>query len=149
MIARPLNLGDGHDLDPTDTELQMIDPTEATAILGEHALVVEGFSLIAYDTEQFMSHFYHWWGEIIFGAWRVISTLSSTSTSPSFITRVLLPVWTTRTADPVHGTELRCPAHNWPEMEGSSWTQRGVHAGYLSIHKHREFGPMGGSSHAE
>ncbi|KAG6863500.1 hypothetical protein C0991_005387, partial [Blastosporella zonata] len=108
IIARPLDRGDGRDLNPTDRvcfhdyswivfswalnkELQIIDPIEATTILGDHALVVEGFSLIVTDTDQFMSHFYHFWGEIMLGAWRVISTLSSTSTSPSFITRVLLP----------------------------------------------------------
>ncbi|KAG6899714.1 hypothetical protein C0993_007641 [Termitomyces sp. T159_Od127] len=97
IIARPLDMGPDRDLSPTDKELQIIDPGEATKILGEQALVVEGFTLIAYDNEQFMSHFYHWWGEIILGAWRVYSALTGPYLSarytavPSFASRILLP----------------------------------------------------------
>ncbi|KAG6879082.1 hypothetical protein C0992_005290 [Termitomyces sp. T32_za158] len=58
IIARPLDMRPDQDLSPTDQELQIIDPEEATKILGEQALVVEGFTLIAYDTEQFMSHIF-------------------------------------------------------------------------------------------
>ncbi|KAG5729540.1 hypothetical protein E4T56_gene15647 [Termitomyces sp. T112] len=97
IIARPLDMGPDRDLSPTDKELQFIDPSEAATILGEQALTVEGFTLIAYDTEQFMHHFYHWWGEIILGAWRVYSALTGPSlsardtTAPSFASRILLP----------------------------------------------------------
>ncbi|KAF8067951.1 hypothetical protein FPV67DRAFT_1669816 [Lyophyllum atratum] len=94
MIARPLDMGAGHDLEPTDKELRFITPAEAKELLGGMALVVEGFSLILYDTEQFMNHFYHWWGEIIFGAWRVYSALPGylkEKTVPPFPSRVLLP----------------------------------------------------------
>ncbi|KAG6910721.1 hypothetical protein DXG01_008252 [Tephrocybe rancida] len=97
IIARPLNMGPGQDLDPTDRELQFIHPSDASKILGEHAIIIEGSSMIVYDTDQFMNHFYHWWGEIMLGAWRVSSALRSTATlavdgtQPFFMSRVLLP----------------------------------------------------------
>ncbi|KAG6811188.1 hypothetical protein H0H92_008628 [Tricholoma furcatifolium] len=91
ILSRPLDIGPGRDLDPTDVELQIINPTEAKEILGESALALKGFTLIAYDTEQFMNHFYHWWGEIILGAWRVYSAVVGTSSASSFASRVLLP----------------------------------------------------------
>ncbi|KAG5643030.1 hypothetical protein DXG03_001642 [Asterophora parasitica] len=58
MIARPLDIGSGRDVDPTDKELQFITLAEAREVLGERALVVEGFSMIPYDTEQFMNHIF-------------------------------------------------------------------------------------------
>ncbi|KAF5383003.1 hypothetical protein D9615_004886 [Tricholomella constricta] len=94
IIARPLDIGAGNDLDPTDKELQFITPAEANEVLGARALLVDGFSLIPYDTEQFMNHFYHWWGEILFGAWRVYSasmTISEADSVPPFPSRILLP----------------------------------------------------------
>ncbi|KAG5353286.1 hypothetical protein C0989_008794 [Termitomyces sp. Mn162] len=70
IIARPLDMGPDRDLSPTDKELQFIDPSEAAMILGEQALTVEGFTLIAYDTEQFMHH--------VFGQeWRDIPGLNA------------------------------------------------------------------------
>lgn len=36
-------------------ELQFITPVEAKEILGEHAIPIKGFSMIVYDTEQFMN----------------------------------------------------------------------------------------------
>ncbi|GLB38988.1 putative protein of unknown function (DUF563) [Lyophyllum shimeji] len=102
IIARPLDIGTGHDLLCTDKELRFITPAEAKNTLGDQALPVDGFTLIAYDTEQFMKHFYHWWGEIIFGAWRVYSALTGRSKETTGLplpSRVLLPH--------IYGTEWR------------------------------------------
>ncbi|KAJ7599181.1 hypothetical protein C8J56DRAFT_916015 [Mycena floridula] len=76
LIARPLEVGRKHDLEPTDQELQFLDPADANAILGNHVMRIAGLSVVLYDPDQFMHHFYHWWGEILLGFWRVYSKLS-------------------------------------------------------------------------
>ena len=35
--------------------MQVISPEQAKEILGEHAIVVDGMSMIFYDTKQFMA----------------------------------------------------------------------------------------------
>ncbi|KAJ7590491.1 hypothetical protein C8J56DRAFT_932994 [Mycena floridula] len=75
LIARPLERGRKYDLEPTNQELQFLNPAEAT-ILGDHVIRIKGLSVIVYDSDQFMDHFYHWWGEILLGFWRVYSKLS-------------------------------------------------------------------------
>ncbi|TFK25331.1 hypothetical protein FA15DRAFT_693824 [Coprinopsis marcescibilis] len=75
LIARWLDLDSGLDRTATDKEMQIISPEMASEVLGEVATVIPGFSVILYDPPQFMHHFYHWWGEIILGMWRVYSTL--------------------------------------------------------------------------
>ncbi|RDB18385.1 EGF domain-specific O-linked N-acetylglucosamine transferase [Hypsizygus marmoreus] len=94
MITRPVDIGRGQNMEPTDEELRFLDPLKAKDILGNHAIPIVGMSIIVYDTGQFMAHFYHWWGEIILGAWRVYSTLahpSRRSKPQTFATRFLLP----------------------------------------------------------
>ncbi|KAF9458387.1 hypothetical protein BDZ94DRAFT_1173734 [Collybia nuda] len=94
MISPLMDIGAGHNMESTDRELRFITPEEATEVLGENAILIEDFSAIVYDTEQFMSHFYHWWGEIILGAWRVYSSLNTLPGGPSilpFPARFLLP----------------------------------------------------------
>ncbi|KAG6835840.1 hypothetical protein H0H93_014055 [Arthromyces matolae] len=57
IIARPLDSGPDVDRDPTDKELQIIDLVEANQILGEQAVVLDGFTVVEYDTDQFMTFF--------------------------------------------------------------------------------------------
>ncbi|KAF9442887.1 hypothetical protein P691DRAFT_680626, partial [Macrolepiota fuliginosa MF-IS2] len=54
-------------------DIQFITPDELVPLLGDSAIYVKRFSWIMYDVPQFMSHYYHWWGEIILGGWRVYS----------------------------------------------------------------------------
>ncbi|KAJ7041560.1 hypothetical protein C8F04DRAFT_1079244 [Mycena alexandri] len=72
MLSRPIKLG-SKDMEPTDEHLQFISPEEVTDFLGTSITHIEGFSVIVYDPAEFMKHFYHWFGEIILGFWRVYS----------------------------------------------------------------------------
>ncbi|KAF8996220.1 hypothetical protein BDQ17DRAFT_1226488, partial [Cyathus striatus] len=60
-------------------ELQFLTLEEAQSRIGDKVLKVSGFSVIIDDDEQFMTHYYHWWGEIILGFWRVFSSLRAES----------------------------------------------------------------------
>ncbi|KAF7289787.1 hypothetical protein MIND_01352900 [Mycena indigotica] len=74
LISRPVESRAGVDSDPTDQELQFLEPEShaAESILGsQRAMRVSGVSVVVYDPSQFMHHFYHWFGEIILGFWRV------------------------------------------------------------------------------
>ncbi|PPQ76079.1 hypothetical protein CVT26_004600 [Gymnopilus dilepis] len=76
IISKPEDRGGGRNLDPTPQEMQVITPEQAKGVLGDHALIIEGMNMILYDTNQFMAHYYHWWGEIILGAMRVYSAIT-------------------------------------------------------------------------
>ncbi|KAF7349429.1 hypothetical protein MSAN_01732800 [Mycena sanguinolenta] len=96
LLSRPVEMkggGGGEDPTPTDEQLQFISPDQATSILGDSLTRIEGFSVIVYDVPQFVGHFYHWFGEIILGAWRVYShiLLSSPSSPLPFPRRFILP----------------------------------------------------------
>ncbi|KAJ6570957.1 hypothetical protein DFH09DRAFT_916709 [Mycena vulgaris] len=78
MLSRPVQGMDGVDTTPGDGELQLIRPSNAARILGEHVTHIEGFSVIVYDPPLFnpkikLFPFGEWFGEIILGAWRVYS----------------------------------------------------------------------------
>lgn len=93
-------------------ELRFIDPADAEQTLGPNAIRIDGFSVVVYDTEQFMrvchfvifysfvltflltqQHLYHWWGEIVLGSWRVYSAIFPTTSSPPPLpARFILPV---------------------------------------------------------
>ncbi|KAF8908539.1 hypothetical protein CPB84DRAFT_1674248 [Gymnopilus junonius] len=76
IISKPEDRGGGRNLDPTPREMQIVAPEQAKDVLGDHAAVIDGMNVILYDTNQFMAHYYHWWGEIVLGAMRVYSGLS-------------------------------------------------------------------------
>ncbi|RXW21580.1 hypothetical protein EST38_g4287 [Candolleomyces aberdarensis] len=59
----------------TDEDLQFISPSQAKEHLGEFATVMKDTTIFIYDRPQFLPHYYHFWGEVIIGAWRVYSTL--------------------------------------------------------------------------
>jgi len=79
--------------EPSDEHLQYIHPDEAADVLGDCITQVDGLSVIVYDPAQFMKHFYHWFGEIILGAWRVYShiLLDGETTVLPFPRRFILP----------------------------------------------------------
>ncbi|KAL7415081.1 hypothetical protein BDY24DRAFT_383652 [Mrakia frigida] len=61
---------------PTDKEMRVINVDEAQKILGESAIVIDGFSIYLNDPGGiFMNHYYHYWAELIFGAWKAYTTL--------------------------------------------------------------------------
>jgi len=102
MIAPGKDLSSGN-MEPTDKELRFLDTSEVDEVLGHNAIQVDGFSIIVYDTKQFMPHYYHWWGEIILGSWRVYSAIFATiSPPPPPPARFILPF--------VHDNEWRDPA---------------------------------------
>ncbi|KAF5383177.1 hypothetical protein D9615_004897 [Tricholomella constricta] len=91
MISLPLKLELDVNLEPTDEQLQFLSAEDVESALGKHAIRVEGLTVIVYDPTQFLSHFYHWWGEIILGAWRIISFEGSKTKEILTPKRFLLP----------------------------------------------------------
>ncbi|KAJ6571535.1 hypothetical protein B0H19DRAFT_988134 [Mycena capillaripes] len=73
LLSLPVNLIAWKDMQATDEQLRFITPDEAADVLGSCITRIEGFSVIVYDPAQYVGHFYHWFGEIILGAWRVYS----------------------------------------------------------------------------
>ncbi|KAF8345464.1 hypothetical protein F5887DRAFT_884888 [Amanita rubescens] len=106
IISRPVDVGVGNDIAPTDKELQFISPTQAREVLGDHAIPIDGVSFILTDNGQFINHYYHLWGEMILGAWRVYSSLASsvkTVATLPFPSRLILPhISPTEWRDPVN-----------------------------------------------
>ncbi|KAJ6614757.1 hypothetical protein B0H10DRAFT_2043945 [Mycena sp. CBHHK59/15] len=73
LLSRPIPRGPGVEIEATDEHLQFIHPDQVADVLGTFITRVKGFSVVLYDPAQFTKHFYHWFGEIILGAWRVYS----------------------------------------------------------------------------
>ncbi|KAJ6537765.1 hypothetical protein B0H19DRAFT_1180847 [Mycena capillaripes] len=57
----------------TPEQARRINPNGAMRFFGELITRIEGVSVIVYDPPPLMKDFYHWFGEIILGAWRVYS----------------------------------------------------------------------------
>lgn len=77
------------DIDASES-IQYISPAQAKNILGDVATVISGVTFFIADPPQFLTHFYHFWGEIILGAWRVYATLAL-STDSTALDRLPLP----------------------------------------------------------
>nr|GAT47165.1 predicted protein [Mycena chlorophos] len=77
LLAKPMDKEPNINDDPTEEELRFLSSEEEMrSVLGEtRPMRVEGTSVVVYDTKQFMTHFYHWFGEIILGFWRIYSHL--------------------------------------------------------------------------
>ncbi|KAF7300528.1 hypothetical protein HMN09_00937300 [Mycena chlorophos] len=77
LLAKPVDKEHNVNDEPTEEELRFLSSEEEMrSVLGEtRPMRVEGTSVVVYDTKQFMTHFYHWFGEIILGFWRVYSHL--------------------------------------------------------------------------
>ncbi|KAF8342741.1 uncharacterized protein EI90DRAFT_2902602 [Cantharellus anzutake] len=61
--------------DPTSKEIRIVTPAEALRIIGPHASRLEGVTFLCNDNPQFVSHYYHFVAEILFGLWRTYSVL--------------------------------------------------------------------------
>ncbi|TFK25335.1 hypothetical protein FA15DRAFT_668561 [Coprinopsis marcescibilis] len=110
LIGQWLELSRVANLTATDKEMQIIDPTQAQEILGDHASLVPGFTVFLYDPAQFMHHLYHWWGEIILGMVRVYSTLAYGEGTPSknvTLSLESLPPPSRFVLPAIHGNEWR------------------------------------------
>ncbi|EKM56858.1 uncharacterized protein PHACADRAFT_254213 [Phanerochaete carnosa HHB-10118-sp] len=60
---------------PTDKDMRIIDTDEARGLLGTQAERLDGITWVANDPKQFITHYYHWSAELIFGFWRTHSSL--------------------------------------------------------------------------
>ncbi|KAE9403554.1 hypothetical protein BT96DRAFT_878635 [Gymnopus androsaceus JB14] len=78
LLAVPLDRGVGFDLTANDSHLAFIDPSRAVEILGDSPIRLDELTVVIYDSRQFITHYYHWFGEIILGFWRVYSLLGIT-----------------------------------------------------------------------
>ncbi|KAJ7258492.1 hypothetical protein C8J57DRAFT_1472258 [Mycena rebaudengoi] len=96
LLSRPVEVvgGDWVDTEPTDEQLRFIAPYDGFRFLG--GIVVkqhmEDFSVIVYDPPQLMKDYYHWFGEVILGAWRVYSHISPNEPDMSAIPPKHLPL---------------------------------------------------------
>ncbi|KAG6910712.1 hypothetical protein DXG01_008242 [Tephrocybe rancida] len=106
MISVPRELAENVDLSPTAQEMQFLSASDVESTLGKHAIRVEGLSVVVYDPPQFLTvrtsyssddntpvipHLYHWWGEIILGAWRILSYEGAKTKEVLTPRRFLLP----------------------------------------------------------
>lgn len=105
--------------------MQFIDPREAKGLLGSQPpLYIDDLTVIVYDTDQFVGvsstdlttnilltdirqHYYHWWGELVLGFWRVYSMLGESDLA--FPTRFMLPV--SDCLPLLHGFNSACVVH--------------------------------------
>ncbi|KAF8338671.1 hypothetical protein F5887DRAFT_982351 [Amanita rubescens] len=79
IITKIVDYGPGVDFEPSDDELTFVRASNASNALGHFARRVKGVTVVMYDPVNFMHHFYHWWGEVILGAWRVYSTINQSN----------------------------------------------------------------------
>ncbi|KAE9403549.1 hypothetical protein BT96DRAFT_990210 [Gymnopus androsaceus JB14] len=90
ILSAPLDMAAGRENLPTNEHMQFIDPREAKGLLGSQPpLYIDDLTVIVYDTDQFVGHYYHWWGELVLGFWRVYSMLGESDLA--FPTRFMLP----------------------------------------------------------
>ncbi|KAF8632685.1 hypothetical protein AX15_001738 [Amanita polypyramis BW_CC] len=79
IITKIVDYGPGTNFMPTDEELMFVSASNASKALGNFVRRINGVTVVMYDPVQFMHHFYHWWGEIILGAWRVYSAVNQSN----------------------------------------------------------------------
>ncbi|KAG8888546.1 hypothetical protein FRB98_007411 [Tulasnella sp. 332] len=82
--------------EPTENDMVIIDPQEATRRFGQYASRVAGVSFVSNDPPQFSGHYYHFTAEIFLGLWRTYSTLDQDitadgKTSLPAPTRLIMP----------------------------------------------------------
>ncbi|KIP06293.1 hypothetical protein PHLGIDRAFT_36005 [Phlebiopsis gigantea 11061_1 CR5-6] len=73
----PLTSGPADDLKrlPTEKDMKIINPDDAQKLFGTRAERLDGVTWVANDPKQFITHYYHWSAELIFGFWRAYSSL--------------------------------------------------------------------------
>ncbi|GJJ08534.1 hypothetical protein Clacol_002752 [Clathrus columnatus] len=94
--------GFSHDVDvmhrqlPTDTDMQILSPEEASTLFPSYGIFIGGTTFILTDTPEFVHHYYHWSAEVLLGFWRTYSSLDVTikptgETNLSSPERILMP----------------------------------------------------------
>ncbi|KXS18646.1 hypothetical protein M427DRAFT_109455 [Gonapodya prolifera JEL478] len=106
-------------------EIRYINMTAAIALFRRLPITLDGSTIILYDTDQFTTHYYHWWAEVIAGAWRLWSAHCLTSPSDAshpFPSRFLLPnINGDRWLDPAKlNAPLTIAAFPWAPVETST-----------------------------
>ncbi|KAF6746026.1 hypothetical protein DFP72DRAFT_924003 [Ephemerocybe angulata] len=76
---------------PAEDRLQYLTPSEAKEVLGDYATVIPGMTMFIADPPQYLPHFYHFWGEVIIGAWRVYSALGFSKDNNGSLDRLSFP----------------------------------------------------------
>ncbi|KAJ3523232.1 hypothetical protein NMY22_g11535 [Coprinellus aureogranulatus] len=79
----------GDEDDEGSNLVQYITPAQSRDVLGNFATVMPGVSFFVLDPPRFLSHFYHYWGEVLLGGWRVYSTLALSD--PSMLGKLPYP----------------------------------------------------------
>ncbi|KAF9525434.1 hypothetical protein CPB83DRAFT_859556 [Crepidotus variabilis] len=84
ILAQPKKMGpesSGDKAKPTEKEMVVLTADEAKSLIGalENAELLGGLSIILYDVNQFMAHYYHWWGELMLGT---VKSYSAAISSP-------------------------------------------------------------------
>ncbi|KZO90810.1 hypothetical protein CALVIDRAFT_489949 [Calocera viscosa TUFC12733] len=63
--------------DPTEKDMQVITPQQAKDLFGTGAMSLQGNTLWAHESAQFLPHYYHFCAELFFGMWRAYTSLAS------------------------------------------------------------------------
>ncbi|KAG9024182.1 hypothetical protein FRB95_011966 [Tulasnella sp. JGI-2019a] len=64
--------GSSSNSEPTDTDMQIINATQAIHMFGERAFRVQGTSFLSYDSAQLFANSFH---EVLFSLWRTYASL--------------------------------------------------------------------------
>ena len=90
---------------PTDKDMQVITPSKAQELFGafrRSAVRIDGTNFMCSDARQFITHYYHFTAELVFGLWRSYSSLDPYVAEDG--SAVLPPVrrWIFRHVDAAH-----------------------------------------------
>ncbi|KAJ7134322.1 hypothetical protein C8R44DRAFT_869977 [Mycena epipterygia] len=79
IYSKGVDIEDGEEAQharlPDDADIRIIGTTDARALFGSGAQIMDGVTYFVNDTPQFLRHYYHWCAELWFGFWRTYSTL--------------------------------------------------------------------------
>ncbi|KIO30046.1 hypothetical protein M407DRAFT_69757, partial [Tulasnella calospora MUT 4182] len=64
-------------LEPTDKDLRIIPVKQAKELFGQQAGSVNGVSFMNSDNPQYITHYYHFSAELLFGLWRTYTSLDA------------------------------------------------------------------------
>ncbi|KAJ3340650.1 hypothetical protein HDU93_006507 [Gonapodya sp. JEL0774] len=138
ILSRVGDVKPGVDMVLNGDEIRYINLTYAKTLFRNTALYVEGSTLLLHDTDQFTSHYFHWWAEVIAGAWRLWNShlqVYPKDRNQNFPSRFLLPnVPTDRWHDPANlNGPLTVSVFPWAPVETSKkWeTYRHLHIAVL------------------
>lgn len=108
---------------PTDKDMQILTPADAQKIFGSKtrsATVLDGTTFFSNDPIQFITHYYHFCAELLFGMWRTYSSLDP------FIT----PDGDTTLPPPRRMIFTHVPSENWRDYAAmNQWVIRGAFPG--------------------